>query len=208
MESRREGRPSWFEPYPVEENLLSKLDNSSDAVLLIDIGGNRGHDLTSFKTQYPKHSGRLILQDQLSVIKNLCGQLEGIEYMPHDFFEPQPVKGQKKPRRRKRESARAYHFRAIFHDWPDEQCRQILEQIARVMKPNYSKVLISEFILQDDRARLFPAALDVQMMALHAGMERSESQWRSLLASAGLSVSGIWQKLPGGEGVIEAMLAD
>ena len=76
------------------------------------------------------------------------------------------------------------------------------------MKPNYSKVLISEFILQDDRARLFPAALDVQMMALHAGMERSESQWRSLLASAGLSVSGIWQRLSGGEGVIEAMLAD
>ena len=107
MESRREGRPSWFEPYPVEENLLSKLDSSSDAVLLIDIGGNHGHDLTSFKTQYPKHSGRLILQDQLSVIKNLCGQLEGIEYMPHDFFEPQPVKGQRKPKRWKRESKNA-----------------------------------------------------------------------------------------------------
>lgn len=107
-----------------------------------------------------------------------------------------------------RKGARAYHFRAIFHDWPDEKCRQILDQIIAVMTPGYSRVLISEFILPDDKTRPFPATLDVQMMGLHAGRERSESQWRSLLDRSGLTISGIWQKLPGGEGVIEAVLRD
>ena len=74
------------------------------------------------------------------------------------------------------------------------------------MKLGYSKLLISEFILSDSCRRPFPASLDMQMMALHAGMERSDKQWRDLLASAGLKIVKIWQKLEGGEGVIEAEL--
>ena len=74
------------------------------------------------------------------------------------------------------------------------------------MRPGYSKLLLSEFILPDHGARAFPAALDVQMMALLAGRERTERQWRTLLASAGLRVTGVWQKVAGGEGVIEAVI--
>ena len=76
------------------------------------------------------------------------------------------------------------------------------------MKPNFSKLLISEYILPDRDTALFPATLDIQMMGLHAGMERSEKQWRTLLDSAGLKVVKIWQELKGGEGVIEAMLKE
>jgi len=93
MQSRREGRPSWFAPYPVEENLLLGLDPSPNAVLLIDIGGGRGHDLEKFKTTYPNHGGRLVLQDQPDVISNANFDQAGIESMPHDFFMPQPFKG-------------------------------------------------------------------------------------------------------------------
>lgn len=74
------------------------------------------------------------------------------------------------------------------------------------MKPNYSKLLISEFVLPDTDTALFPATLDIQMMGLHAGMERSEKHWKALLDSAGLEVVKIWQEVRGGEGVIEARL--
>lgn len=76
------------------------------------------------------------------------------------------------------------------------------------MKPAYSKLLISEFVLPNTDTGLFPASLDMQMMGLHAGMERSEKQWRALLSSAGLEIVKIWQKVRGGEGVIEARLKD
>ena len=76
------------------------------------------------------------------------------------------------------------------------------------MKRRYSKLLISEFVLTDTKTALFPASLDVQMMGLHAGMERSERQWRALLDSAGLAVVKIWQRVPGGESVIEAELKE
>lgn len=76
------------------------------------------------------------------------------------------------------------------------------------MKLDHSKLLITEFVLADTGTALFPATLDVQMMGLHAGMERSEKQWRALLEEAGLEVVRIWGegKGRGGEAVIEARL--
>ena len=74
------------------------------------------------------------------------------------------------------------------------------------MERDYSKLLISELVLPDAETALFPATLDIQMMGLHAGMERSEKQWRTLLDSAGLEIVKIWQEVKGGEAVIEATL--
>lgn len=43
------------------------------------------------------------------------------------------------------------------------------------------------------------------MMLLHAGMERTESQWKELLNEVGLELGGFWTVERGGEGVIEAV---
>ncbi|KAI4239065.1 MAG: hypothetical protein LQ349_000642 [Xanthoria aureola] len=203
MATRREGKPSWYDIYPVDRELLSSSSNAETNpeegrdVLLVDVGGNRGHDLVKLRTKYPKLGGRLILQDLPDVLAHafLDSEDMAIEAMPHDFFQPQPVR-----------HARAYHFRAIFHDWPDVSCRQILSHTAAAMERDYSKLLISELVLPDAETALFPATLDIQMMGLHAGMERSEKQWRTLLDSAGLEIVKIWQEVKGGEAVIEAAL--
>jgi hypothetical protein len=101
MSSRRQGRQPWFEFYPVYERLIEGANahpNWKDDLkragipLLIDIGGNQGHDLKWFKSTFHDAPGRLILQDLPNVV--LPQSLpEGIETMGYSFFDPQPVQG-------------------------------------------------------------------------------------------------------------------
>ncbi|CAD6592881.1 MAG: hypothetical protein ASARMPRED_006771 [Alectoria sarmentosa] len=165
MASRREGRPSWFDIYPVEQELSGP--EKEKTVTLVEIGGNQGHDLVNLKAKHPNLQGRMVLQDLPDVVAKVKFNDTNIAAMGHNFFDPQPIK-----------HAHAYHFRAIFHDWADADCVRILTRTARAMQPGFSKLLISEFVLanscdaDETTPQLFPASLDLQMMGLHAGMER------------------------------------
>ena len=95
MSLRRQGLPLWHETFPMASQLCPAVRKNSQAVLLVDIGGGRGHDIQSFHNKNPDVSGRLILQDLAIVLDEVetQGILEGIELMRHDIFTPQPVKG-------------------------------------------------------------------------------------------------------------------
>lgn len=69
----------------------------------------------------------------------------------------------------------------------------------------HSRVILNEMILPDVLCPLYAACLDLNMMTLHSGMERSEKQWRNLLHSAGLEIVKFWHNPREGEGVIEAI---
>jgi hypothetical protein len=98
-----------------------------------------------------------------------------------------------------------YFFRGICHDWSDSKCRELLGNTAKAMEKGYSKLLINDFVLPDTDVPLHPAVLDIMMLALCAGVERSEKQWRALLDSIGLQIIKIW-RTAGVEAVIETML--
>lgn len=193
MASRRQGRPMWFDVYPVER-LLGPATPCEDSVFLVDIGGNQGHDLSRFRQQYSHLPGRMVLQDLPKVVDGVSGREAGIDVMGYSFLDPQPVRG-----------ARAYYFRAIFHDWPDHICQQILRNTIAAMAPDYSRILIVDFVLPDTDAPLMQAALDIQMMSIGAGVERSERQWKDLLHSVGLEIAGVWKQSPAMESIIEAV---
>ena len=73
------------------------------------------------------------------------------------------------------------------------------------MTPGYSRLLIFEYILQDTNNALYPVLLDMNMLALLSGMERSKRQWQALLEEAGLEIVKFWTVKGGDEGLIEAM---
>ncbi len=102
--------------------------------------------------------------------------------------------------------ARAYYLRNVLHDWPDTQCREILQRTASAMKKDYSKLLINEWCLRDRGSSVYATFLDINMMAVCAGMERTETQWEDLLKSSGLRISKIWSASSHGESLIEAVL--
>lgn len=89
------GRPRWMDPsvYPVQERLLKDADTGPDAVLLVDIGGNVGHDLERFHRGYPHAPGKLILQDLPMMIRQIRDLDPVIVRMEYDFHDEQPIKG-------------------------------------------------------------------------------------------------------------------
>ncbi|KAL9603197.1 MAG: hypothetical protein Q9179_002298 [Wetmoreana sp. 5 TL-2023] len=95
MEKWKEGLTIWFDKYPFEVQLSDAYDVSDDVVLLVDVGGGRGHVLQEFVKQRGRRKNRLIVQDvpgALSPAEKL--QPFGIEAMAYNFFTPQPVKGE------------------------------------------------------------------------------------------------------------------
>lgn len=100
-------------------------------------------------------------------------------------------------------------FRAICHDWPDEDCLKFLGNTVKAMKPGYSRLLINEQVLPNVGAELHPAMLDMAMLTFFNAMERPERQWRTLLGSLGVEVLKIWRIERGGsEAVIECILKE
>jgi hypothetical protein len=75
----------------------------------------------------------------------------------------------------------------ILHDYPDTECRTILTNLARAMVPD-SRILIDEVCLPDTGAHWRACSMDLAMMILLAGRERTMSEWTELVA--GVKVDG------------------
>lgn len=100
MSGYRQGKHSWMAEgfYPVEARLSQGIKDAGDHVFLVDVGGGIGHDLQELKTKHPNIPGRLVLQDQPSVIDQISQAPASIELTVHDFFTPQPIKGTSRAR--------------------------------------------------------------------------------------------------------------
>ena len=93
MSGYRQGKHSWCDEgfYPVTERIGKGLRFHS--ARLVDVGGGLGHDLLELRVKHPELSGRLVLQDQPDVIKQVGNAEKRIELEVHDFFTLQPIKG-------------------------------------------------------------------------------------------------------------------
>lgn len=97
MALRRQPERSWLSVYPVAQQVEDWAPHAgagdSSSVLLIDIGGGVGHECRRFKDMYPNVPGRVVLQDLPQSIAEAL-RTPGVENMVHDFFQPQPIKGE------------------------------------------------------------------------------------------------------------------
>jgi len=95
LAGRRTGLASWHETFPMAAHLGPGAKSDPKAVLLVDVGGNTGHELANFHNAHPDVPGRLILQDLPSMIEKVEkeGPPKDVEPMEYDFFTPQPVHG-------------------------------------------------------------------------------------------------------------------
>jgi hypothetical protein len=190
------GEP-WFEFYPVEEKFTGGAD--VEKPLLVDIGGSLGADIAAFHTRFPTLKGNLILEDLPEVIDSIKELDTSITQVKHDFFLPQPeiAKG-----------AKAYFLSTILHDWPDKEAKEILANVRNAMSKD-SILLINENALPDTNVPLYPVKLDFLMMCLLSGMDRTITQYKTLLEESGFELAKVYQPKvvrPGTGYLFEAVL--
>lgn len=93
MEGQREGRTPWFDYFPFNNSVYEGFKNEEGAVLMVDVGGGRGHDMIALKNAFPDQRGSLVVQDLPETIDEIHHLVPGVEAMKYDFFTSQPIKG-------------------------------------------------------------------------------------------------------------------
>ena len=94
MTAQRDGRANWLDFFPFEEEITkgSATNGEDGAVLFVDVGGAKGHEIQAIKERYPETKGKFVLQDLPDTIKQAL-VVPGMVAEAHDFFTEQPVKG-------------------------------------------------------------------------------------------------------------------
>lgn len=104
------------------------------------------------------------------------------------------------------EGADAYVMKHIVHDWGDTHCRTLLANCREAM-PADGRVMIVESIIPPGNDPFPTKLLDLEMLVMcEGGKERTEREYRDLLASAGLALEAI-HPTKGSLSVLEARRA-
>ena len=190
------GTSAWEhrEQHPeLEECLQAGLAQSTarvaDAVLaaydfspfhtIADVGGGYGALIADILKAHP--SARGILIDQPHVTARARAQLEaaGVAARCHvvatSLFDPLPP------------GADAHILKSVIHDWDDERSLAILRNCHKALDER-GRLLLIERVLPA-RVEHDPDAtwVDLRMLALTGGRERSEAEYRALLAAGGFT---------------------
>jgi SAM-dependent methyltransferase len=164
---------------------------------VMDVGGGNGVLLAEILRAFPALGG--VLADQEHVLQRakergfLAGQLSHrVRFEPCNFFEHVP------------EGCHAYLMKNVIHDWDDEASRTILRNCHRVV-PSNGVLLLVEWSLGEINMPSFGKVVDLVMLAVTGGKERTPEEYRLLLEESGFRLNRI---VPAGEMLIlEAMSA-
>ncbi len=147
-----------------------------------DIAGGHGFLLAGILKANPQMQG--VLFDVPSVVKGAGELLEKenvgdrVKLVSGDFFESVPA------------GADAYIMKHIIHDWDDARSIKILQNINSAMNEN-GKVLICEMVVPEGNEPDMSKILDIEMLAITGGKERTEKEYRKLLDAAGFRLTCI-----------------
>jgi hypothetical protein len=147
----------------------------SGARTVVDVGGGQGHLLRAVLDADPAIKG--IVFDLPEGLPEHAAS-DRMTLQSGDFFKDAL------PR------ADLYVVSNVIHDWPDPEARTILSAIARAADAK-SRVVLLEAVIPDGPEPHIAKTLDIVMLAVPGGRERTEREYRDLLAASGLKLTQI-----------------
>jgi hypothetical protein len=172
---------SWLAEHPAEREIfdramsegrerradrLEDVDWRGDETV-VDVGGGNGSLLVTLLERRPGLRG--IVFDLPETVRDEEALGERIEFVEGSFFDRVP-------------EGDVYVLGTVLHDWDDESATRILSTI-RSSAPEGSRLLILDAVLPPGNEASGTKWLDLLMLALLGGKERTEEQWRELLTA-------------------------
>ena len=149
---------------------------------VVDVGGGHGIMLTTILKKFPKLKG--VVFDAPHVAEGAkepiraAGLSERYTAEGGDFFKAVPAGGD------------AYLMKHIIHDWPDDMATTILKNCRMGVKPG-GKLLLVELVIQPGNTPDLGKVLDLEMLVIPSGRERTEAEYAKLLAGAGWKLTRV-----------------
>ena len=193
------GKPvfDWFAENPNEAKVFHRANANKASIThkaiidvydfqgiktVTDVGGGAGNLMVEILKVQPRINGRVAeLPDVLSQIRqtikanHLESRMEAVEC---DFFNAVP------------EGSDAYLFSHILHDWSDDKCKKILSNCRKVMTEK-DKLLIIEGIVPSGNEFSIAKLMDLEVLVMGGGKERTKDEFKSLLQESGFNLSRI-----------------
>ena len=173
------------------DEAMARISDADDAAIaaafdfkrcrrIVDVGGGRGGLLVQILQRAPDTVG--VLFEQPQVVEHAmrlrdAGLAARAELVSGDFFESVPEGGD------------CYVIKGVLHDFDDEQCVRILSNCRRAMRADGCVVIVNQDLPSPTLGPHPNLTMDLQMMALLGGRERSAAEWSALFRRSGLRLS-------------------
>lgn len=160
----------------------------ADAQRIVDVGGGHGTLLRALLATAPRAQGVVLDLPEVVAAAPPAGR---IQFTGGDFLTSVPTGGD------------VYVLCHVLHDWDDPDAQRILS-VCRHAATAGSRLLIVEAVLADEPGPVMPELLDVHMMVMSGGRERSRDQYGQLLDAAGWQLAEV-TALPSGQSLLNAI---
>nr|AHE14582.1 EspM-like O-methyltransferase [uncultured bacterium] len=161
---------------------LAAAYDFSGARRIVDLGGGNGSFLGAILRANPQATGVVYdlpyVADAARKQLAAAGLSERCTFVSGDFLHEVPP------------DADVYMLKGIVHNWPDDQAVVLFANCRRAMGPD-SRLLLIEWVVPEGDVFHPSKFLDLAMLFVYGGQERTEREYRTLLGEAGLRLDRI-----------------
>lgn len=149
---------------------------------VVDVGGGTGLLLAAVLGAHRHLHGVLVeaphVLERAAVVLAEAGVADRCQLVDASFFDSVPP------------GADAYVLSRVLHDWDDERAVEILRQVRRAI-PAHGRLLVVEMLVPEGNAAHFAKHMDIIMMVMTGGQERTGEELAALLAQGGFRLSRV-----------------